>query len=94
MGHHGRVHGVGGLDELGAKPQGGELALVDGGGGDNIQVAVRPGAGSMIGWGLVPVEQFSAEDVAWYATWQRLYISQPEGFEEERMVVDAFGLEG
>ena len=47
-----------------------------------------------VGWGLVPAKQFSAEDAAWYATWQRLYVSQPEGFEEERMVVDTFGLEG
>ena len=47
-----------------------------------------------VGWGLVPAERFSAEEAARYATWRRLYVSQPEGFEEERMAADAFGLEG
>ena len=47
-----------------------------------------------VGWGLVPAERFSAEEAVRYATWMRLYVSQPEGFEEERMAVDMFGLEG
>ena len=47
-----------------------------------------------VGWGLVPAERFSAEDVARYVMWWRLYVSQPVGFEEERMAADVFGLEG
>ena len=43
---------------------------------------------------MVPIAQFSVEEAARSASWQRLYVSQPEGFKEERMVAELFGFEG